>query len=150
MDSIDREILEVLREKGRMSLSDISRRVNLSVPAVSERIRKLEESSVIEGYTVRINREAVGMKLLVYIMVNIDTPENTRVFRERIVEFREVIECHHIVGEYDYMLKVLLEDTRALEDFLMERLKRIEGVQKTSTTICLSTLKEEVNRRFEL
>ncbi|KQL35275.1 Lrp/AsnC family transcriptional regulator [Psychrobacillus sp. FJAT-21963] len=146
MDIIDGKILEALKQNGRSTASDISKQVNLSVPAVSERIRKLEEANIIEQYTIKINREKMGFKLLAVIFVNIDHATNIQHFREEIIQFPEVIECHHMAGEYDYMLKVLIEDTSKLEFFLNEQLKTILGVQKSNTLIVLSTLKEIMNR----
>lgn len=146
MDIIDAKILEVLKQNGRSTASDISKKVNLSIPAVSERIRKLEEANVIEQYTVKINREKMGYKLLAIIFVNIDHTANIRQFREAIIQFSEVMECHHMAGEYDYMLKVLVEDTAQLEFFLSEKLKSIRGVQTSNTLIVLSTLTEKLNR----
>lgn len=146
MDIIDAKILETLKHNGRSTASEISKKVNLSIPAVSERIKKLEEANVIEQYTVKINREKMGYKLLAIIFVNIDHAANIQQFREAIIQFSEVIECHHLAGEYDYMLKVLIEDTGKLETFLSEKLKSIQGVQKSNTLIVLSTLKEILNR----
>lgn len=146
MDIIDAKILEALKQNGRATASEISKKVNLSVPAVSERIRKLEESTVIEQYTVKINREKMGYKLLAIIFVNIDHTANIQHFRDAIIPFSEVMECHHMAGEYDYMLKVLIEDTAQLEIFLSEKLKSIPGVQTSNTLIVLSTLKEMINR----
>ena len=146
MDIIDAKILEALKYNGRSTASDISKQVNLSIPAVSERIKRLEEAHVIEQYTVKINREKMGYKLLAIIFVNIDHATNIQHFREAIIQVPEVIECHHLAGEYDYMLKVLIEDTGKLEIFLSDKLKSIQGVQKSNTLIVLSTLKEVLNR----
>lgn len=146
MDIIDAKILEFMKENGRATVSEISKKVNLSIPAVSERIRKLEESNIIEQYTIKVNREKMGYKLLAIIFVNIDETANIQNFRETIVQFSEVIECHHMAGEYDYMLKVLMNDTGELEDFLSNKMKSIKGVRKSNTLIVLSTLKETANR----
>lgn len=88
----------------------------------------------------------MGYKLLAIIFLNIDYTANIQQFRESIVQFSEVMECHHMAGEYDYMLKVLVEDTAQLEVFLSEKLKSIRGVQTSNTLIVLSTLKEKLNR----
>ncbi|MEN1760302.1 Lrp/AsnC family transcriptional regulator [Anoxynatronum sibiricum] len=146
MDQIDSHILEIMKANGRVTVSEISKKVNLSIPAVSERIRKLEESQVIEAYSIRINRRKMGYHLLTIIFVNIDHTVHISDFRETIVAFEEVIECHHMAGEYDYMLKVLLKDTAELEVFLSQKLKGIPGVQKSNSFIILSTLKEIANR----
>ncbi len=146
MDTTDRRILEALKENGRATASDISKSVDLSVPAVTERIRKLQETGIIEQYTVRINRAKMGYRLCAMIFVGIVTTADIGGFRSEIVHCPEVIECHHIAGEYDYLLKVIVEDTNGLERFLSKRLKSIRGVAKTNTIVVLSTLKERVNR----
>lgn len=146
MDQIDSSILEAMKSNSRSTASEISKKVKLSIPAVSERIKKLEESNIIEQYTIKINRETMGYKLLTVIFVSIDQTSNIDNFRESIVKFSEVLECHHMAGEYDYMLKVLLKDTSELENFISRRLKSIKGVQKTNSLIVLSTLKETINR----
>lgn len=146
MDIIDEKIIDVLKENSRATASQISKTVNLSIPAVSDRIKRLEESNIIEKYTIKLNREKLGYKLMAFVFINIDSPPNIHGFRELVIEFSEVIECHHMAGEYDYMIKVLVSDTTELEDFLSNKLKSIKGVQKSNTLIALSTLKEKNNR----
>lgn len=145
MDSIDFKIIDILKKNSRASTSEISRRVNLSIPAVAERIRKLEEAEIIEKYTIKVNRDKINFKLLAFIFVNIDKTENIEEFRKAIVQYNSVLECHHVAGEYDYLLKVLVEDTKALEDFISHTLKKINGVSKSNTIITLSSLKENIN-----
>ncbi|WP_438432562.1 Lrp/AsnC family transcriptional regulator [Gorillibacterium sp. sgz500922] len=146
MDSIDRAIVEALKRNSRMSASEIGRQVKLSIPAVSERIRKLEEGGVIEGYTVKLNRTRMGWSLLAYVFVTLGDPERAQPFREAMAECPAVLECHHVAGEYDYLLKVLVEDTQALESFIGDSLKRGQGVRKSNTVIILSSSKESMNR----
>lgn len=145
MDMIDLKILDTLKENSRISASDISKKINLSIPAVLERIRKMDESGLIEKYTVKINRDMADYKLLSYVFVNIDKTSNVENFREEIIKFKSVLECHHIAGQYDYLLKVLVKDTKSLETFITKDLKGIKGVSATNTIIVLSTLKEELN-----
>ena len=145
MDGIDYAILNELKENGRASASEISRKVNLSIPAVAERIRKLEQAEVIQQYTIKINRNKIEKRLLAFIFVNIDETENIDSFRNAIVQYNCVLECHHVAGNYDYLLKVIVEDTQALEEFLSKTLKKIKGVSGPNTIISLITLKEEIN-----
>ena len=145
MDEIDVKILDLLKENGRATASEIGKAVSLSVPAVAERIRKLELFDVIEQYTVRVNQKAMGYHLLAFLHVNIDTTENIEGFRAKIVQERCVLECHHIAGPNDYLLKVLVRDTDELEHFISGVLKKIKGVVSSSTFIRLWTLKEEIN-----
>ncbi len=150
LDSIDLNILKVLNQNSRATVSEISKQVGLSIPAISERLRKLDESDVIEKFDLKINRRKMNYRLLAIVFVNIDHSNHIDDFRNQIVQFPEVLECHHMAGEYDYMLKVLLEDTEELERFISSKLKAINGVQKSNTLISLSTLKEERNRIREL
>lgn len=145
MDGIDIAIVNQLKQNGRASSSEISKKVNLSVPAVAERIRKLEQAGIIEQYTIRINRLKTNQKLLTFIFINIDKTDNIDNFRRTIVQYDCVLECHHIAGAYDYLLKVVLEDTQALENFLSKTLKKITGVINSNTIITLTTLKEKIN-----
>ena len=146
MDEIDKKIIKILSENSRISNSEISKQVFLSIPAVGERIKKLEEKNIIEKYTIRTNRNKLGYKLLAIIFVNIDDTEKIKEFREKITEMEEVIECLHMAGEYDYLLKILVRDTEELEDFLSNKMKSIKGVGRSNTMISLSTLKDVGNR----
>ena len=146
MDQTDKRILETLAENSRATASEISKLVDLSLPAVSERIRKLEENGIIEQYTIRINRSGCGFHLLAMIFVSLAGTAFIDPFRQAVVEFPQVLECHHIAGDYDYLLKVLAAGTDELENFLSRRLKSIKSVVKTNTLIVLSTLKESINR----
>lgn len=145
MDKIDKAILSLLNRNGRATASEISREVHLSIPAVAERIRKMDESNVIENYTVRINREKAGWNIMAFIHVSVDDTENIANFREEISRYPCVLECHHVAGTYDYLLKVLTENMAALDYFLSNSLKTIQGVSSSNTTIVLSTLKETLN-----
>ena len=145
VDSIDLKIINVLKENSRTTTSEISKKVNLSMPAVAERIRKMEQQDIIEKYTIKVNSDKINYKLLAFIFVNINKTENIEEFRRYINQFNSVLECHHVAGEYDYLLKVLVEDTKALEYFLSNTLKKNKGVFKSNTIIVLSSLKENIN-----
>jgi len=143
MDHIDKQIITLLKNNSRTTSSEISKNINLSIPAVSERIRKLEESGLIEQYTVKLNRAKIDLNLLAFIHVNVDS-QHLSAFRNNIVKFDCVLECHHIAGESDYVLKVVVKDTASLENFITEDLKKNLTVSKTNTIIVLSTLKEQL------
>lgn len=145
MDRIDREILQILHSNGRATASEISRSVHLSIPAVAERIRKMDDSGLIENYTVRIHREKAGWNIMAFIHVSVDETENIASFRDQISTFPCVLECHHVAGEYDYLLKVLTGTMSELDSFLSHSLKTIQGVSRSNTTVVLSTLKETLN-----
>ena len=96
MDKTDSVILTILKENSRASASDISKQVSLSVPAVTERIRKLEQTDVIEKYTIRVNPGASGYNLLAFILVKMDYSRNMDVFQDTCRQLPQVLECHHL------------------------------------------------------
>lgn len=144
MDRYDTKILQLLSDNSRITGADIARKINLSLPAVTERLRKLDRSGYIDKYTIQVNRQSLDLHLLAFIQVWIDHSKGGSV-KENIIAISEVLECHHIAGEYDLLLKVLVKDTAALEELLVKKIKAIRAITRTSTTIILSTYKEEVN-----
>lgn len=145
MDAMDEAILKELKQNARASASEIGRRVKLSTPAVAERIRKMEASGLIERYTVKLNRARTGKPLLAFILVGLGGTEPIHGFREAVTRQPCVLECHHVAGAHDYLLKVAAEDMQGLETFISKTLKTIPGVASTNTMISLLTLKEETN-----
>ena len=145
MDEINKAILAQLIKNSRSTASEISKHVNLSVPAVAERIRKMETSGMINGYTVKLDRQQLGLQLIAFIMVTLDNTSSIANFRDKMVACPDVLECHHLAGQSDYLLKIRVENTNQLERFLMDVLKKTAGVASSNTLICLSTLKEELN-----
>lgn len=146
-DVHDGKILQLLAQNARITGADIARKINLSLPAVTERLRKLDRSGFIDRYTVKLNREHLSLHVLAFIAVWIDHTKNVNV-KDHVVALNEVLECHHIAGDSDLLLKVLVKDTAALEELLVKKIKAIKAVTRTSTTIILSTYKEELNPRL--
>lgn len=146
MDKYDSRILNYLIENARTSGAEIARKVHLSLPAVTERIRKLERSGMIERFTIRLSREKLSLHLLAFIQVWIDHGKGGNA-TEQIAALPEVLECHHVAGEYDLLLKVIVADTASLEELLVKKIKALKSVNRTSTTIILSSYKEEINRK---
>ncbi|HWB25853.1 MAG TPA: Lrp/AsnC family transcriptional regulator [Chitinophagaceae bacterium] len=144
MDAHDSKILKLLSQNSRITGADIARKVNLSLPAVTERLRKLAKSGMIDRYTIKLNREKLGLGITAFINVWIDHTKNVNV-KEQVIALSEVLECHHVAGDSDLLLKVLVKDTAALEELLVHKIKAIKAVIRTSTTIILSTYKEELN-----
>lgn len=142
MDLYDLEILALLRENARMTHSELSQRIHLSVPAVGERVRKLEHQGYIRKFTALLSAKKFGKTLTSFIAVTLEHPKNIAKFLDSVQEMPDVMECHHITGDADYWLKIITENTDTLEQ-IINTVKCIEGVQKTKTTIVLSTEKEE-------
>lgn len=143
LDDLDRQILCLLQENSRIASAQLARQVNLSAPGLQKRLKKLEESGIISGYVTLVNREALGLDLLCFAQVTLahHQPECTGQFCDRVKELPEVLECHHLSGECDYLLKVVVSDRLHLEKFLSETIARIPGVDKIRTSIVLSEIK---------
>jgi Lrp/AsnC family leucine-responsive transcriptional regulator len=141
IDEIDAKILELLQRNGRMKRSDVADEVDLSISAVSERMRKLEERGVIEGYAAIVDAKRLRLDITAFIRVSVDGSEHYSDFVDRVTDMEHVLELHSITGEGSHVMKVRTADTTALERFLSE-IQALPGVSKTTTSIVLSTFKE--------
>ncbi len=138
LDAIDLQILALLQEHCKMPLAKIGQRVGLSAPAVIERIKKLEESGVITGYTATLDTRKLGCDITAFIGVLTSHPKSIGDVEQQIESRAEVLECHHVTGSYTLLLKVKTANTTTLEE-LISHLRSIEGVSRTETMIVLST-----------
>lgn len=143
IDRLDRKILAVLQSNSRASLQEIGHAVGLSPSPCWGRIRKLEEAGVIEGYTVRLNPQALGLGDTVLVMVTLDSHSDNTLekFGEVLATIPEVVEAHLVSGEYDYLLRVVVKDTRDYERLLREKLYKIKGIRHSQSSFVLRTLK---------
>ena len=144
MDAIDRKILRKLQTDARASLQEIGQAVGLSSSPCWERIRKLEAAGVIEGYTVRLNAQALDLSDTVLVQVTLDSHSDNTLekFGETLAAIPEVIEAYLVSGEYDYLLRVAVKDTRDYERLLRERLYKIKGIRHSKSSFVLRTLKK--------
>ena len=142
LDTIDVRILEVLQENARVSISELSKQVNLSLSAVSERLKKLENSNIIEQYTTVLNPAAMEKELSAIMMISMEDPSDTVEFRRLVQELDEILECHYITGTYDYVLKITTKNMATLE-LLMNKIKSIKNIKHTETNVIFSTIKNK-------
>jgi Lrp/AsnC family leucine-responsive transcriptional regulator len=142
MDDIDRKILDHVQLQGRASYAEIGAAVGLSVSAINERLKKLQELGVIRGWGARVDPRAVGRGVLALMFVSIDRPESERHFLEAATALPDVLECHHVTGDWNYLLKLRLSDIADLETVLADTIKAQPGVVRTHTMIVLSSPKE--------
>jgi len=148
LDDIDRHILALLQEDCRTALARIGEQVGLSAPAVLERIKKLEQAHVIAGYHAALDARALGLDVTAFIGVITDAPDSIGRFEEHILELPDVLECHHVTGEYTLLLKAKTSSTSSLEK-LISRIRALDGVARTETTVVLSTLAERSTLALE-
>jgi DNA-binding Lrp family transcriptional regulator len=143
LSDLDRAILRELQADGHLSNADLARRINLSPPATHARVKRLEQLGYIRQYTALVDREKLGYDLLCFVQVTIQLhqPEQVQSFPEHIRQLPEVLECHHVTGDYDYLLKIIVRNRKDLEHFLMERLTPIPGVARIQTNVVLDEIK---------
>ncbi len=143
LDDIDRALLEYLQADARLSHTELARRLALSPSGLQKRVRKLENAGVIAGYAALVARESVGYDLLCFVQVTLQRHEldAVQVFKQRVRAMPEVLECHHLTGEYDYLLKVVVRNRKHLEQFLMESLTPVPGMDKIRTSVVLREIK---------
>lgn len=142
-DDVDRKISILLSSDASLTNVALGEHVGLSTSAVNERVRRLKAHGKIKDIVALVDCEFVDMAMGAFIYVLIDNPDHNQGFLERITEHRSVLECHHVTGEYSYLLKVRVAHTRALESFITDLLKNQPGVVKTLTQVILSSPKEK-------
>lgn len=138
----DIAIIEAVQRNGDWSHAEIGRHVGLSISAVHERVRRLVASGVITGWSALVSPAALDLNLLAFIYVLIDRTEYIRGFLDGLEKQGEVMECHHLAGDWNYLLKVRVQTTAHLEHFISKVLKAYPGVTRTATTIVLAPVKE--------
>ena len=141
LDDIDQKILELIQKEGRTRRNDLAERVGLSLPAVSERLRKLEESGIIAGYFAKLNYKMLGKDITAFVLVTVDSSKHYASFVDHVCGTDDILECHAITGEGTHLLKIRTENTGSLEK-LLAKIQSWTGVTKTTTSMVLSSPKE--------
>jgi DNA-binding Lrp family transcriptional regulator len=143
LDETDRRLLKHLQEDARLSNVELARRVDLSPPGLQKRLRRLEETGVISRYVTLLDPEMVGYDMLCFVQVTLQRHEPDAVanFKVEVQAMPEVLECHHITGEYDYLLKVVVRNRKHLEEFILGTLTPVRGMDKIRTSLVLSAIK---------
>ncbi|MBI4694427.1 MAG: Lrp/AsnC family transcriptional regulator [Gammaproteobacteria bacterium] len=144
LDKFDLAILSVLQQDSRASLQEISEKVALSPTPCWNRIKRMESDGIIQGYSVRINQIEVGFAETVLVQVTLDNHSDQILFEfgRTLAEIPEVIEAFLISGDYDYLIRIAVRDTRDYERLLREKLYKIPGIRHTKSSFVLRYLKE--------
>lgn len=145
LNAIDYSVLAILQQDGRITNAELAQRVGLTPGPMLARVSKLEASGYIQGYTAILNRDALGLSVTAFvsvIMKSHDRP-SSEAFVAAVMDLPEVLECHHIAGEEDYLLKVIAASPADYERFLMESLSPIDTIQRIKTTLVLSSPKNK-------
>jgi Lrp/AsnC family transcriptional regulator, leucine-responsive regulatory protein len=143
LDRLDRKLLQELQRNGRASNVELSALVHLSAPQCLRRVRQLEEARVIRRYAALVDAEAIGLGVTAFVAITIEREQGKRAreIERDINSMPEIIECYTISGDYDYLLKVVARDLKALSEFLTDRLMQLPGVASTRSSICMENIK---------
>lgn len=143
LDAIDRKILTVLQEDGRITNLDLAENVGLSPTAAKERVKRLTRDGYIEGYMARLSPAKLGRGLLVFVEVKLErtTPEVFDAFAKAVLRSPEVMECHMVAGGFDYLVKTRVEDMTAYRRFLADVMLALPGVRETHTYAVMEEVK---------
>ena len=144
LDKIDRKILTILQNDGRIVMTDLAEQVGLSLTPCIERVRRLERSGIILGYYARLNPQELGASLLVFVEITLQkgAPDVFEGFNKAVLSLEEIQECHLVSGDFDYLLKTRVPDMSAYRRLLGETLLRLPGVSDTRTYVVMEEVKQ--------
>ncbi len=144
LDGTDRKILELLQTNSNITNAQLAQEIGLSPAPTLERVKKLENSEVIKSYHAVIDPAAVGMGVTTFVFVSLKghNKDNIERFIKAIKEIEEVIECHHVTGQADFILKIVATDIPAYQNLMLEKVSNIEVVDNMQSTVILSTFKD--------
>ncbi len=141
IDETDHHIMELLQGNSRIKRSELAEKIGLSIPSVTDRLHKLEELGIIEGYLTKLNHKSLGKDITAFIFVTSDSSTHYKDFVSHAAACSEILECHSITGDGSHVLKIRTGNTTSLEK-LLAKIQSWKGVRSTRTSIVLSSHKE--------
>ncbi len=144
LDKIDRKILDILQADGRITNSQLSKDIGLSPAPTLERVKKLENTGIIKSYHAKLDTEKINLGVSTYVMVSLKAHNKSNIdrFIEAIDTVNEIIECNHVTGSSDFILKVITKDIPSYQKLMLERVSEIEVVDSMQSMVILSTFKD--------
>ena len=145
LDKTDRKILRLLQQNARIPMTELADKVGLSTTPVTERVRRLEREGIIEGYYARLNPPALGQDLLVFVELKLQSKSGNifEDFRREALLIPQIMECHLISGEYDYLIKVRLPNMSAYRDLLGRILLQLPAASESRSYVVMEEVKED-------
>ncbi len=149
-DTIDKRLLEYLQQDCKQTNKELSNKLNLSVTAVYERIKKLEKTGFINGYVALVNKQKVEKAFIVYCHIKLvqHIQEYVVSFEKEVNKLNEVLECYHLSGDYDYLLKVLVSDMAEFREFMVKKLTTINHIGSTHSMFVINEVKHTTAINF--
>ena len=152
LDKLDRKILRILQEDGRISMKDLSEQVGLSITPAIERVKRMERDGVITGYHARLDPGALGAKLLVFVEITLNTKSASMFeqFRREVLRIPEVQECHLVSGDFDYLIKARIHEMAEYRKLLGEMLLQLPGAAQSKSYVVMEEIKETLELSTEI
>lgn len=146
LDKLDRRILAVLQRDGRVSMKDLAEQVGLSITPCIERVKRMERDSVILGYYARVNPSALGAALLVFVEITLDHKSGNMFeqFRREVLRIPEVLECHLVSGDFDYLIKARIREMADYRKLLGDILLQLPGAVQSKSYVVMEEIKESL------
>ena len=144
LDKIDKKILIILQRNAKITNSKLSKEIGLSPAATLERVRKLESNGIISGYHAKLDKSKLGLGVSTFVMVSlkVHNKKNLLSFLDKIKDLENIVECHHITGSADFILKVVAENIESYQDLMLEKINEIEVADSFQSLVILSTFKD--------
>ncbi|WP_106794131.1 Lrp/AsnC family transcriptional regulator [Aquimarina sp. Aq78] len=144
MDKTDRSILLLLQKDGKITIKEIAERLNLTTTPIFERVKKLEREGYIKSYKAILDRKKTGLQLMVFcnVTLNLHQTDYLKKFEKDIQQFPEVVECYHVAGMFDYLIKIYAEDMERYQDFLSNKLASLENISKVQSSFVMTEVKD--------
>ena len=144
IDNIDKKILEILQQNAKITNSLLSKKIGLSPAPTLERVKKLERKGVISGYHAQLNLSKIGLGVSTFVLVSLKehNKKNINIFLDKIDLVKNVIECHHITGTGDFILKVVSENIATYQELMLDKVSEIEATDSLQSMVILSTFKD--------
>ena len=144
LDKTDLKILHILHENSKITNLDLSKKIGLSPAPTLERVKKLENTEIIQSYHAKVNQQAIGLNVKTFVQVSLAWQKDNALnnFMAKVQEIDEIVECYIITGEADFLMKIVCKDIPTYEQLLFKTLSQIEEIERLKTLMTLSTIKD--------
>ncbi|MEQ9302561.1 MAG: Lrp/AsnC family transcriptional regulator [Marinoscillum sp.] len=143
MDKTDLKILKLLQENGTLTHKEIASRMNLTITPIYERIKRMEREGVIQKYVALVDQEKLNMSLIAFTHISLKehSKEFIEKFEKEITEIESVVECFHIAGQFDYLLKIIIKDMKAYQSVVINQLASMENIANVNSSFVMTEVK---------
>ncbi|AAQ59587.1 DNA-binding transcriptional regulator, Lrp family [Chromobacterium violaceum] len=151
LDKMDRKILRILQKNGRIAMTELAEKVGLSTTPCTERVRRMERDGIIEGYYARLNPHALGGSLLVFVEIKLEAKSGNifDAFRREIMSIPEILECHLVSGDFDYLIKARIPDMSMYRKLLGDILLQLPSAKESKSYVVMEEVKETLSLPLE-